>query len=117
MKNAKVKLLKFFLHNQLQINILFVLSLLLLFIKETAVFKFSPILETRTIFFLLWTLTVVMMPIKSKHSILLALLTFGACLFLEKAGFHYWALRLISYTYYFFLIGVIQYFYETYKEK
>lgn len=117
MIKTKEKLLKFFLHNQLQLNLLFILSLLLLFLKETALFKATPILETRTIFFFLWTLTILIMPVKAIHSGVLVLLSFSACLVLEKLGLHFWSLRLVSYTYYFFLVAIVQYFYETCKQK
>ncbi len=113
--NNQKDLVNFLNQKQLAILVLIIISIGFLYLNQTSYFKSYMDVSGRTVLFLCWILAIFMMGIKAYVSFLFAIATFMLAFVLENIGVHFWAVRITTYTYYFLLLGTIQYKYELYR--
>lgn len=115
--NYQLDLLRFLKKNQSQIMILVIVALGFLYLKQTSYFRLYWTIDVRTIVFFIWLLAILTMEIPARWSFVVAVLTSWACFLLEIVGFHFWALRLVTYTYYFLGAGFLRYLLELHRAR
>lgn len=113
----KTWLTKWFTINQPQLMILVIIAICFLYLRQTVYFKPYMQVSVRTAIFILWFVAQILIDLSYKLSLIIALFTFFICLILDLVGVPYWALRLTTYTYYFLVLGILQFHWENYFQK